>query len=422
MPKLSIISPGAASRQRTAAPAVVFTDAERNRVLAHLDDMFLSLAFRNSKRYCTLLRYVVERALDGQANQLKERTIGVDAFGRQADYDTSTDHSVRSAAGEVRRRLAQYYIESGALSTVRIEMPPGSYVPQIRFLDASAPAEEPDAVSPAAVAVDPVAPAPEWSASRPRRFTAKAILAVSIAALLLIAVSVRANWRNPSPFDRFWNPILSSPSPALLCFGGGKVAEPAATLADLEHSSLRRMNVSDALSLVSITTTLRSKGKPYRILNRAGATSFQDLRQGPFILIGALNNEWSLRLTSGLRFTFARQGAAPNVSCYIADKRNPSNTSWSFSFNTPLAQSARDYAIVTRLRDPLTQQSGLIVAGISGWGTQAAGEFVSNPEELRKLESFTPARWEQKNLQVVIATDVIRGSSGPPVILAAHFW
>jgi hypothetical protein len=428
MSKVSMPSPVAMPRPRMAGVTEIpWTEAERNQVLSHLEDILVSPAFRNSKRYCTLLRYVVERSLDGQADQLKERTIGVEAFGRQADYDTNIDHSVRSAAGEVRRRLAQYYIESGSNSTLRIEILSGSYVPQIRFLGHVAPSEEHDeepAAQPAAAIERPQLQTVQesWSDSRRTRWlSTKRVAILSTAVLLIAVVALRLLLQAPSAYDAFWKPILSSPNAALLCFGGGAAAasdEAPATLSDFERSPIRRMNMSDALSLVAVTGALRSQGKQYRILNRAHATSFQELRQGPFILLGAMNNEWSLRLTSNLRFTFARDDSG----AYIADKKNPSSRAWSFSYSTPVAQTTRDYAIVTRLRDPLTQQSGLIVAGIGAWGTQAAGEFVANPEEIRKIEAFVPARWEGKNLQVVIATDIIRGSSGPPVVLAAHVW
>jgi len=64
----------------------------------------------------------------------------------------------------------------------------------------------------------------------------------------------------------------------------------------------------------------------------------------------------------------------------------------------------------------------VIVAGIGSWGTLAAGEFVTNREFLKEVEAFAPGHWEQKNVQVVLSTDVVRGSSGPPNVMAAHFW
>ena len=212
-----------------------------------------------------------------------------------------------------------------------------------------------------------------------------------------------------------------SPNPALLCVGGGGAAvpaEPPATLSDYERSPARRMNLSDAMAFAGLTGTLETNHKQFRILSRANATSYKDLQQGPFILIGGMNNEWTLRLTGNLRFYFDRQ----TTGARVVDRKNPGSSAWAFHFDTPFTQPTRDYAIVTRLRDSPTEQAGLIVAGIGGWGTQAAGEFVSNPAHLAKLDSLIAPGWERKNLQVVIGTDVIRGSSGPPIVLATYVW
>jgi hypothetical protein len=416
---MSKVTALAASRQRSTGATFAFNETERDQILDHLEEIFLSPAFRNSKRNCALLRYVVESALDGQADQLKERTIGVEAFGRQADYDTNVDHSVRSAAGEVRRRLAQYYMERGPGSGLRIEILPGSYVPQIRFVDRMPALEESHAA--------PAAPQPVSEQADSRRIGRRGFERVAalgaVAALLILGLAFRSAWRVQTPFEQLWNPILTSPNPALLCFGGGRTsaaAEPPATVGDYERLPARIMNVSDALALVAVTSTLRSGGKQYRILNRASSTSFKDLQQGPIILLGAMNNEWTLRLTEGLRFTY--QHRAPGEGAYIADRKNPGNTSWSFRYNAPFTDVIRDYAIMTRVRDPKTEQIALIVAGLGSWGTQAAGEFVSNPDHVKKLESFAPRNWQQKNLQVVLATDIIRGSSGPPMVIATEFW
>src|SRR5438477_9899955 len=97
-----------------------------------LDRILAHPRFRNSKRYPALLRYVVETALEGRADSLKERTIGIEVFGREPDYDTNLDHTVRTSAGEVRKRLAQYYVESDRDQEIRIDLPAGSYVPQFR--------------------------------------------------------------------------------------------------------------------------------------------------------------------------------------------------------------------------------------------------------------------------------------------------
>src|SRR5436309_1482856 len=74
-----------------------------DQVREQLARIVASPVFRNSKRYAAVLTYVVEQKLAGKTEHLKERTIGVDVFGREPDYDTGADHVVRSAMAEVRK-------------------------------------------------------------------------------------------------------------------------------------------------------------------------------------------------------------------------------------------------------------------------------------------------------------------------------
>jgi hypothetical protein len=393
------------------------TSCDRDAVLDQLERILSSLVFRNSRRNSSLLRHAVNRMLEGRPEDLKERTIGVEVFGRPIDYDTNSDHVVRSVAGDVRRRLAQYYMEPGRETELRIDLQTGSYVPQFRWPVASTAVREADSPSGAFEA----GAAPQQTPPRRWQWLTIAIVvpALAVATILVARLVVPTD-----SFGRFWNPVFTSANAALLCVGGGRTIPAPAdqappTLGEFERQPSRRMHVSDATALAGLVGLLQSHGKPYRVLNRADATSFRDLQLGPFVLIGAMNNEWTLRLTDGLRFGFERQGSE---GARVVDRQNPSNTAWAVDFATPLTQFNRDYAIVSRVRDPKTEQTAVIVAGIASFGTLAAAEFVTNPDHLKKLDAFAPKHWEQKNVQVVIATDVIRGSSGPPTVLAAHFW
>src|SRR5215469_10116942 len=98
-----------------------------------LERIVSSPLLRNSKRYPSLLRHVVEQSLDGHAHDLKERTLGIEVFGRSPDYDTNIDPVVRISAAEIRKRIAQYYHEPGHEDEIRIELPLGSYVPEFRL-------------------------------------------------------------------------------------------------------------------------------------------------------------------------------------------------------------------------------------------------------------------------------------------------
>src|SRR5205085_2259123 len=102
------------------ARGVPETGEERDAIREQLEKMLANPLFSHSKRYPLLLRTVVERTLEGHSRQLKERTLGVEVFGRHPDYDTNTDPVVRVTAGEIRKRIAQYYHEPGHENEFRI--------------------------------------------------------------------------------------------------------------------------------------------------------------------------------------------------------------------------------------------------------------------------------------------------------------
>jgi len=108
-------------------PSAILVREQLRRLVAHP-------LFTNSKRYPVLLTYTVEQTLLGNAGVLKERTIGVEAFGREPSYDVNLDPVVRTTAAEVRKRLIQYYYSPDHAGELVIELPLGSYVPSFREL------------------------------------------------------------------------------------------------------------------------------------------------------------------------------------------------------------------------------------------------------------------------------------------------
>jgi hypothetical protein len=111
-------------------------DAKRT-ILFELERVLNSQAFRSSDRSRQFLAYVVHNSLAGQIDNLKERSIGVEVFHRKADYATGEDPVVRISAGEVRKRLEQYYGSAPPDTTLRIEIPRGSYAPEFRWTSRS---------------------------------------------------------------------------------------------------------------------------------------------------------------------------------------------------------------------------------------------------------------------------------------------
>ena len=99
-------------------------------IRAELARIVVSPGFVAAGRLAPFLTFLVERTLAGEP--LKESVVGVELFGRPADYDPRLDPIVRVEARRLRSRLAEYYEGAGAGDTVVIELPKGTYVPVFR--------------------------------------------------------------------------------------------------------------------------------------------------------------------------------------------------------------------------------------------------------------------------------------------------
>ncbi len=97
----------------------------------HLKDVIEGDVFKGSHRSGQFLQYIVDQAIAGHFESLKERVIGMELFGRSASYDTGDDAIVRVTASDVRKRLLQHYGRYGATSEYRINLPSGTYIPEI---------------------------------------------------------------------------------------------------------------------------------------------------------------------------------------------------------------------------------------------------------------------------------------------------
>ena len=94
-----------------------------------LERVLSSSCFARSERVSKLLRFLVERQLEGRENELKESVIGVEVFGRRPDYNPKLDSTVRTEAVRLRERLGRYYATEGSQDPLVIELPKGGYVP-----------------------------------------------------------------------------------------------------------------------------------------------------------------------------------------------------------------------------------------------------------------------------------------------------
>ena len=407
-------------------PSAVLIHEQLKRLVTH------SL-FTNSKRYPVLLTYVVEQMLLGNASELKERTIGVEAFGREPEYDVNLDPVVRTTAAEVRKRLSQYYYNPDHAEELVIELPVGSYVPFFREPTSyrTAPSEESSLAEQTEIpSSDSAVPSLPPAVAKPaysllRRLWAPIGTALLIAGLVGFAVGHMnsggraAGSDKPSNMARFWEPITASPSRITYCLGVpiDAVDLQSRTTPAIPAGENGNLNVYDVITLARSIAPLVPKNGQFRVL-AASDTGFAQLREGPFVLIGAFDNPWAMRITQDLPIGFEYDGHGRK----IVDRKSRPQGIWRLQWQVPNKSLARDYALVARLHDSVTGQPVIILGGILGEGTEAASEIISNPAYLDALLQKAPKNWDQLNLEAVIEANVIEGHPGPPAIVAIETW
>jgi tetratricopeptide (TPR) repeat protein len=112
----------------------------RDDILRQLEQILTNRRFASAERNANFLRYVVNAAIEGKRDELKEVVIAMEIYGRSTDYDPKIDSIVRVEATRLRSKLQSYYEHEGSEDPVRITVPKGSYVPCFERL---APKESP---------------------------------------------------------------------------------------------------------------------------------------------------------------------------------------------------------------------------------------------------------------------------------------
>jgi hypothetical protein len=409
------------------------SELEKAAVQQQLERLLATPLFNSSKRYPSFLKLVVARVLAGQTDQLKERVLGVEIFGRPPDYDTNSDPIVRVTAAEIRKRIEQYYQDPRHSQEIRFFLPAGSYAPQFSWpgRPSGLPPGSTELPKPsAAESFVPTGPAKAATSRATRTLRSRRTAYVAVI-LLALGAGATGLWfaTRPPLLKQFWSPFVKSSEPVLFCladqsqYSSIRLRDAADPTREITlNDTMVLIFIDDVSPLVNIAGLLRTYGKTYRVQGEA-ATTLTDLRRGPSVFIGAFDNGWTLRLTSPLRFHFANDAAMTQF--WIEDRANPGKHEWTLD-RTIQQQTGtyKDYAIVARMMDPNTDQFVVVAAGIGRGGTVAAGEFLVDASRMEYLlkQVPVPANWKQKNLEIVLETQVIGGRSGPPRISAVHVW
>jgi hypothetical protein len=369
--------------------------------------------FRASRRCQDFLTYVVNTTLAGKSDSLKERTIGIDVFGRSYSYDPSDDATVRVKAGEVRKRLGLYYASEGREDPVRIDLPAGTYVPEFRPV-----VREAKPVPIAAPTTNEQTSAP----AKPRFIWGAVALTVALGGILLFYI-LRTQRPAHTALDAFWGPVLEqSSTPVVLSVAYVPVyaishpptPENPAKVEDFTLLTDQFIGGGDLLAISRLSAMLHDMHRAYQVkLGTEG--SFSDLRASPTIVIGYSYTRWK-DISKAMRF-FIDADRRPLM---VLDNGKPTN--WALPNLPADKRTDEDFAIVTRVFHPDTRTMLVEVAGITQYGTSAAAELVTNADLLGDALKTAPPDWQKKNLQLVLHTKVISGMAASPRVLTAYFW
>jgi hypothetical protein len=185
----------------------IFEDEARAQIQRIVD----SELFRFSEIQRRLFKYLAEKSLAGEADQLKEYSVGVDALGKPESYDPQHDSTVRIQSSKLRQKIIEYYQTLGQPDPVLIDFPRGHF--KLVFTPREA----------------PPAPAFEQAAMKWRRVAVGAICACVIAvvlgiywrvSLLRLEQSTTTSTEAWQPaLTEFWQSFLTSQKPTLICLG-----------------------------------------------------------------------------------------------------------------------------------------------------------------------------------------------------------
>src|SRR5262249_35157425 len=210
-----------------------------------LDRVLSSACFARSVRISKLLRFLVERQLEGRESELKESIIGVEVFGRSPDYDPKLDSTVRTEAVRLRARMSQYYSTEGSEDPLLIDLPKGSYVPRVR----------PRAVT-------------DRQAARSKRLW----LAVGFAGVAVVATATGARWTQHTGARI---PIAVLPLVNLS-------ADPHSEefVDGLTDEIIRNLSIVDGLTVRSRTSSFALKGKPRAVVETGHQLNVEYIVEG----------------------------------------------------------------------------------------------------------------------------------------------
>ncbi len=395
-----------------AGPSVETTPATDER-WALVNRIAASPHLKSSPRLCEFLFYISKCAIRDAPEDATEQQIGIHLFGRPPGYNSSEDSIVRTHARLLRQKLVLYFSEDGAAEPIILEIPKGHYFPVFHNRDLPNIPPSPELLS-GETDVNDEPHAAEYKDSWPRsRIWA---LAVSICLLVGSAGAIAWHrWRVAAPVqtavDIFWHPFLSQDPPLVIYSNalfqgtstqGLRYAVPDPAAAPSGDGYVDTYTGIGELNSVYTLTRLFDAHHSTFMLKRSLLVTWDVARSRNLIFVGSRAENPSLRvLPSTTDFTMV---ATPDSAGIVNHHPLPGEPPL---YSRPEHPLTTDYAILALQPGVQPGRLMLVFSGLTTFGTQAAVDFVCDPDSVAGLvKKITGPKGEIHPFEAVLQTTI----------------
>ncbi len=344
---------------------------------AQLDKVLQARLLQGAENLRAFLRFVGERAIHHPEGQLKEYLIATEVFQRRSDYDPRIDSVVRVQAGRLRSKLLEYYATEGKEDHVLIDLPKGQYLPVFSY--ARIRSEEP---------------------------------------LHSSGKQTEARDHNATDFQRqtvlpLWNEMLNATDPLLVVFSttifhGTYASMKLFNSLDLIegqhdiHASPQGIigqnqlpvidhytGIGEVMGVFVLGDFLAKMHHPFRV-KRSLLLTWDDVKVDNLVVLGSpAENLFLLDLPQEQDFMFrwVKDSNDQYVNAIVNTTPQPGEQELYLAkhYGSSPSQVFEDYAVVSLLQGLNEKHRIMILAGINTFGTQAAAEYVTQPEYIKDL-------------------------------------
>jgi hypothetical protein len=362
---------------------------------------------KSSPRLCQFLFYVAECAIRNAPEEATEQQIGIRVFGRPPGYNSSEDSIVRTHARLLRQKLELYFAQEGHAEKIVVEVPKGHYLPVFQPRSSKAPGIH--AAENATAAATMPTPPYLWL---------WAFVGVLVALALAAGVIAWHPWnrtRTPdSAVDAFWHPFLTGEPPIVIfsnalftgdSTNGLRYAAPQASNQAAQQPFVDTYTGIGELASVYNLTRLYDAHQASFILKRSLLVTWDEAQMRNLIFIGSRAENPSLRVLPGTTdFTMMATADSAGVVNHNPKSGEPA------IYSRPEHPLNIDYAILALLPGVQEGKHILVFSGLTTFGTQAAVDYVCQPETAAELlKKITGPKGEIQPFEAVLQTTIVGG-------------